>query len=158
MAGVIPSISIGHAGIDWTLQKLQRRGVLNVEGVILWLGKRSPQLVEVAEAYEPIYNSAADSFVIPPHGMSALMSRIAASGLAVVAQVHTHPGAAFHSAADERWALIRHAGAYSIVLPKFAHWTSETSFWSDAAVFVMQPHGKWLELSGLEVSAKCKTS
>lgn len=36
------------------------------------------------------------------------------------AQVHTHPGDAYHSATDDRWPIVSQAGFLSIVVPFFA--------------------------------------
>lgn len=157
MAAIIPALSITKANVADTIERIQRRGGTGAEGVMLWLGRRSATVSEVSEAYEPHYWSEADRFVVPPEGMSKLMDRICETGHSVVAQVHSHPQYAFHSQADEAWALIKHIGAYSIVLPWFAARTTIASFWRDAVVFVMQPDGKWLELSEKEKEAQCQT-
>ena len=54
-----------------------------------------------------------------------------------MAQVHSHPGEAFHSPADDRWAIPRQVGALSIVLPFFAAGISEETFFEQAAVFTL---------------------
>jgi hypothetical protein len=156
MARVIPELTVADAALTYTLSCLQARD--SVEGVMLWLGRRRDTRCEVVEAYEPLYRSREDSFVIVPAGMNGLMDRIAATGLAVVAQIHTHPQRAFHSLADERWAIVRHVGAYSIVLPWFAQRTSSSSFWPDSAVFCMQADGCWLPLTAEEKELKCRTT
>ena len=46
-------------------------------------------------------------------------------------------------------------GAYSIVLPWFCANTTPENFWQEAAVFVMQPNGRWLELSATEKERQC---
>lgn len=157
MATVVPTLTIEGAAIADTIERIQRRGGMGTEGVMLWLGRRSEVASDVTEAYEPNYWSEEDRFVVPPKGMSALMDRICDTGHAVVAQVHSHPQLAFHSRADEVWALVKHVGAYSIVLPWFGARTTIVSFWQDAAVFVMQPNGKWLQLSAHEKEARCQT-
>ena len=45
---------------------------------------------------------------------------LAAAKRSVKAQIHTHPGEAFHSASDDRWPIVSQAGFISIVLPNFA--------------------------------------
>jgi proteasome lid subunit RPN8/RPN11 len=149
MASVIPAVSVSRPILEGTIAELRTRGARGAEGVVLWLGTRTPQRIDVVEAYRPIYRSGPDRFVIPPEGMAELMRRIAATGRAVVAQVHSHPGAAFHSAADEQWAIVKHVGAYSVVLPNFAGAVTPDSFWRDAATFVMQRDGRWMEQTSL---------
>jgi len=156
MAPVIPRLTIGHDAVVQTICCIRQRGAHGAEGVMLWLGRRSALDSDVREAYEPLFRSKADQFVVPPEGMSALMDRICATGHAVVAQVHSHPGHAFHSLADETWALVKHVGAYSIVLPRFCANTTRENFWQEAAVFVMQPNGRWLELSATDKERQCQ--
>jgi hypothetical protein len=155
MAPVIPRLIIGHDAVVHTITRIRQRGERGAEGVMLWLGRRSALDSDVREAYEPLYRSKADQFIVPNEGMSALMDRICATGNAVVAQVHSHPEHAFHSRADETWALVKHAGAYSIVLPWFCANTTPENFWQEAAVFVMQPSGRWLALSAIEKEQRC---
>lgn len=157
VAPIIPQITIASGAIEQTISRIRQRGERDAEGVMLWLGRRSAEGSAVYEAYEPFYQSKADQFIVPPQGMSALMDRICATGYAVVAQVHSHPEHAFHSAADEKWALVKHVGAYSIVLPWFCARTTAENFWHEAAVFVMQPDGRWLQLSAREKESKCLT-
>lgn len=155
MAPVIPRLIIGHDAVVHTITRIRQRGERGAEGVMLWLGRRSALDSDVREAYEPLYRSKADQFIVPNEGMSALMDRICATGNAVVAQVHSHPEHAFHSRADETWALVKHVGAYSIVLPWFCANTTPENFWQEAAVFVMQPSGRWLALSAIEKEQQC---
>lgn len=155
MAPVIPRLTVEHKAIVHTIARIRQRGERGAEGVMLWLGHRSALDSDVREAYEPLYRSKADQFVVPREGMSALMDRICATNHAVVAQVHSHPARAFHSLADERWALVKHVGAYSIVLPWFCANTTPENFWQEAVVFVMQPSGRWLELSSTEKERQC---
>jgi len=48
----------------------------------------------------------------------------------VAAQVHSHPDEAFHSKGDDEWAIVRHEGALSIVVPTsrgtYLRWHSST--------------------------------
>ena len=64
----------------------------------------------------------------------------------IAAQAHTHPRKAFHSAADDHWAIIRHQGALSIVLPYFARYTSVETFVTDMALFQYSEKGLWVEV------------
>ena len=155
MAPMIPRLTVSYPTVCHTIDRIRQRGESGAEGVMLWLGRRSECDAGVSEAYEPLYRSKADQFIVPPAGMSALMDRICATGHAVVAQVHSHPQRAFHSEADETWALVKHVGAYSIVLPWFGMHTTAEDFWQQAAVFVMQANGRWMELSNADKDRSC---
>lgn len=64
----------------------------------------------------------------------------------IVAQVHSHPEEAFHSSADDDWAVIRHEGALSLVVPYFAARTTVETFARDLAAFVLSSRNHWTEI------------
>jgi hypothetical protein len=74
------------------------------------------------------------------------MKKLKATRMMLVAQMHTHPLEAFHSPADDRWAILRHLNAYSIVLPWFASTTSLNNFKTNAATFVLNHSNNWIEI------------
>ena len=78
--------------------------------------------------------------------MQALFEELKRNRLAVAAQIHTHPRQAFHSEADDTSAIVRHAGALSIVLPFFALKTAPDTFTRDAKVFVLSRDNVWHEV------------
>jgi len=121
------------------------------ERVILWLGREEEDTYLVEEIFLPIQITEEDYFNIPPEGMVELMGKLKATKRMLVAQVHTHPFEAFHSAADDRWAILRHLNAYSIVLPWFASSTSLTNFKTDAATFILNHTNKWVEIDNQNI-------
>jgi len=121
------------------------------ECVLLWLGLREPGVQRIFDVYRPMQNSAIDYFEIPRQGMAALMDRLRTEGLYVVSQVHTHPHEAFHSTADDRWAIVRHVGALSIVLPFFARSTTPKNFLQQAAVYQLDVANVWNEVSSEQI-------
>ena len=129
-----------------TLRELRRAGADNRERVVLWLGARSGNSVNVSEAFVPLQEADEDYFWIPPRGMSELLSHLRQNRLMTAAQVHSHPEHAFHSEADDRWAIVRHEGALSLVVPFFGLNTTEESFVGDAAVFQLSKSNSWLEV------------
>jgi hypothetical protein len=136
-------LRVPRAVVTATLVSLQDGGRRRSESVALWLGRREPGVVKVIESYVPEHTAAEDYFEIPQTSIAALFARMRASQAMVAAQIHTHPGRAFHSVADDRWAIVRHIGAISIVLPDFALRTSTESFVHDAAVFVLDERNVW---------------
>jgi hypothetical protein len=51
--------------------------------------------------------------------ITELWKVLAREGRGVRVQVHTHPGAAFHSASDDTWPVIHVPGFLSLVIPRF---------------------------------------
>lgn len=139
-----------------TLATLQRSGTRRKEGITLWLGRRTESSIEAVEAYEPAHIAEADFFRIPPQSMQALKEHLRRNRLIVAAQVHSHPMEAFHSKADDRWAIVRHVGAVSIVLPYFAQHISIDRFLSDAAVFQLDAMNRWAQVPHNSLERVCR--
>jgi hypothetical protein len=129
----VSPLEVGAAMIVETVDYLREWSLR--ERVVLWLGRRDGDRTLVREVYVPIQVTAADLFRIPAEGMDALFSHMRAERLMVAAQVHTHPAEAFHSPADDEWAIVRHEGGLSLVLPRFCQTTTASTFVEDAKVY-----------------------
>jgi proteasome lid subunit RPN8/RPN11 len=134
-------VSLGH--IHETVEELRRAGALNQERVVLWLGRRQRDEIAIVEAYMPIQITAEDYFRIPPEGMAKLFNRLRETKTMIAAQVHSHPKAAFHSEADDAWAIVRHVGALSFVVPDFGATTTADNFSTTAALFALSAANSW---------------
>jgi proteasome lid subunit RPN8/RPN11 len=69
----------------------------------------------------------------------------------VLAQVHTHPGRAWHSDTDNEWAFSDSPGLFSIVVPCFGRYGLRKILGDGAAVYERLAGGEWHRLSCLEV-------
>ena len=137
--------------IDETLGHLQAAGRRGTESVVLWLGNETHKGIEVTAVYRPAQIAGADIFRIPPPAMQELIALLSSKGWMIAAQVHSHPFEAFHSAADDRWAIIRHENALSLVIPYFARRTNTASFLTDQKIFRLTASNQWRELPEHEV-------
>jgi proteasome lid subunit RPN8/RPN11 len=144
------SLLIPATVIDETLAFLRRAGDRQSEGVVLWLGRREPRGITVTEAYVPEQEAACDYFRIPPPAMAALLAHLGDTGTFIAAQVHSHPREAFHSEADNTWAIVRHLGALSLVVPRFARDTAAGNFVRQIAAFRLSHTNVWQELDGAD--------
>lgn len=113
---------------------------------MLWLGRRDGDRVRVLFAYRPLQTAKADMFHINGAGMTALHQELRRQRVMVAAQVHSHPMDAFHSKADDEWAIVRHEGALSLVVPNFASTTTRATFLSHAKVYRYSDAARWLEV------------
>lgn len=147
-------VEISSLGIRETVNLLRRAG--RRECVLLWLGRRENGVQHIIDVYRPLQNGTIDYFKIPRRGMAALMERLRTQGLYVVSQVHTHPCEAFHSPTDDKWAIVRHNGALSIVLPYFAKSTTVDNFLEQAAVYQLDASNIWNEVPPEEVSRRLR--
>lgn len=146
MAKDIPTmseLSISRALVEQTISVLQEGGSNRCETVVFWLGKGNT----VDEVYRPEQRVSIDYFHLPSESMRSLMNYLKRDRRRILAQVHSHPQDAFHSKADDDWAVIRHQGALSLVLPRFASTTTLHNFSKQTATFSLSPDDKWLEVS-----------
>lgn len=140
-----------------TLSLLRKAGSKRREGIVLWLGQRAGAHIQVTDAYQPLHTSKADMFHITPAGMNALRRELRHRRRMVVAQVHTHPGRAYHSKADDEWAIVRHVGALSLVLPDFAFGATLETFFDLAKAYRFSTEGHWLPVPPGELNGLCLT-
>jgi len=145
-------VRINSAGIERTLDFLKQAGTQHVECVVLWLAKNQVETLDVQTVYRPQQVAEKDFFRIPQESMMELMAYLRQNRLMVAAQVHTHPRRAFHSLADDTWAIIRHVGGLSLVIPEFARTTSAESFTRNAAVFKLSGNNIWDEIRARDLT------
>ena len=60
----------------------------------------------VTAMYHPLHLGSAVGYEVPVPELSKLNAWLYEHRLSVILQVHTHPGAAFHSSTDDRWPTI----------------------------------------------------
>jgi proteasome lid subunit RPN8/RPN11 len=133
------------AALGETIVRLRRGGDRGEERVVLWLARsvaRDP--ASVIEVYEPDQICAGNYFKLPAESMRLLMEHLRSTRRKVVAQIHTHPGEAFHSEADAEWAIVRHVGALSLVLPRFAERTTPSRFLDEVMIYEYSSDRQWL--------------
>ena len=145
-------LSCTNSIVDATLSWLRDAGRTHRECVVLWLGRRGPGSIDVVDAYRPEQTAEIDMFHIPPRGMTELHSVLRQRRLMVAAQVHSHPAEAFHSKADDRWAIVRHEGALSLVVPEFALRTTTQTFLVHTKVYRFTATSQWAEIPEAELA------
>lgn len=125
-----------------TFKALQNCGQGECECAVYWTGPNDDRSVDGVE--HPIHKRSPFGYEIESDWLTDFWKRLAGAKRSVKAQIHTHPGDAFHSASDDRWPIVSQAGFISIVLPNFA---SGRPTLKDAWVGVMRPNGCWQHLS-----------
>jgi len=130
--------------LDSLIVALVRSQQQRHEGIAYLLGRTDGATTLAVAVFAPDARTTAGSFHVRPRAMLSCMQAAARFELQVVAQVHTHPGQAYHSDGDVEGAKIRYPGYASLVLPEYGrHLPSLTG----AAAYLWQkPHG-WVELS-----------
>jgi hypothetical protein len=143
---------------DDTRTLLRHSGEQGFEAVVLWTGALlDPWTARVADAIRPrqvAYRSNDGCAVeILPEDIGDVVASLPSDRF-VLARVHTHPGAAYHSPTDDRNLLIAHPGAISVVVPDFAAAPLDLTACS---VNELQPNGTWQELDPAAVALRFRT-
>lgn len=123
---------------------LRAKGTEVSEGVVLWIGTFEPPVI--TRAVVPEQETSAGRFRVPLHARQQLTRELAGSGQMLVAQVHSHPQAAFHSPVDDVEAIPRRVGTYSLVVPDFG---ARPHLLDGAALYQLADDGRWIETSPL---------
>ena len=123
----------------------------NKEKVLLWFGEKHLDESIVSEVFEPIQFTTSNYFEIPNEGIQEIIDKVKNDKRIVVAQIHTHPGSAFHSKADDKMAIPRHNGAYSFVLPNFASKTNTKNFHHHVVTFKLNSMNSWIKVDNLNI-------
>src|SRR5689334_19464982 len=86
-----------------TIAALRAGGAQSEERVVLWLAAASANKppIAVVEVYEPVQIADVDYFRLPAESLRNLMAHLRTNRLKIVAQVHSHPGKAYHSEVDD---------------------------------------------------------
>lgn len=121
---------------------LRRCGEGRRECQALWVGPWSdPELV--TRIVHPRHSASAVGFQLDDRWLTKFWSELGDAGEGVRVQVHTHPGAAYHSATDDTFPILAVPGFLSLVIPRFAQ--GPASF--DAAFLArFDEDGRWREV------------
>jgi hypothetical protein len=125
-----------------TFDRFRTCGAGRRECQSLWLGPwAEPDLID--EVVHPAHAASAVGFQLDSRWLDRFWADLANRGVGVRVQVHTHPGAAYHSATDDSFPLLRHAGFLSLVIPRFA--LGSVGF-TGAFLAQLQADGSWREV------------
>lgn len=128
-------------------ESMRSAGKAKLEGMVLWAGRQAGTTFLVTRLIVPRQRGLST-----PDGLSAVVDHdelhrlnvfLYREQLVLVAQVHTHPGRAYHSETDDHYAIATTVGSFSLVVPNFAVRDYPLS---DCAVYRLQESGEWLEI------------
>ncbi|KWV60496.1 hypothetical protein AS156_29405 [Bradyrhizobium macuxiense] len=133
------------------------------EGIAYLLGRTDGAVTLAVAVFAPEAQTTAGSFHVPTRAMVPCMQAAARFELQVVAQVHTHPGQAYHSDGDVDGAKIRYPGYASLVLPDYgrhlpslagsaAYFWQKSNGWmvlSDDDIIIIPGNGPWTSSSSM---------
>jgi proteasome lid subunit RPN8/RPN11 len=135
--------------LDRTFEVFRRCGGAEHECVAYWTGPRDDASV-IDDLQHPDHESSEFGYAVDSEWLSTFFRDLYEKSRSARAQIHTHPGSAFHSVTDDKHALVPAPGFISIVIPDFAQ--GRIGF-EGAAMYRMSDAGTWVEgdVSDIEV-------
>ncbi|ESY92760.1 hypothetical protein X741_18145 [Mesorhizobium sp. LNHC229A00] len=117
------------------------------EGMALWVGVQQDQHFGVTETVIPaqrhIRTGDGVCVIVPAEELHRLNVWLYKSSLKLLAQIHSHPGRAYHSTTDDAYAVATTAGCLSLVVPNFAR---EPFDLARVAAFRLDAKANWNEV------------
>jgi hypothetical protein len=104
--------------VQTTFYTLRECGRDECECAVFWTGPANEDIVDGVE--HPIHERSPFGYEVDDNWLTELWKQLGRSRRSIKAQVHTHPGEAFHSTTDDHWPIVSQAGFVSIVIPDFA--------------------------------------
>lgn len=132
------------SALSETQEFLRLAGRRDREGVVLWIGKQSPDAFEITRVFIPGQSASRYHFEVPLEERIKIALSLAEEEI-VVAQVHSHPEQAFHSPTDDRKAMVDRHWALSIVVPDFCRAGLQNL--DASATFALRGPLDWVQLS-----------
>jgi proteasome lid subunit RPN8/RPN11 len=137
------------AGLWWhALNELHRRGERRHESGAFLLGldcqgRREASAVVFYDELDP-YAYASGVCILKADAFSRLWALCRAKQLTVVADIHTHPGAAFQSDADRMNPMVAQPGHIAVIVPDFA---AAPVRYERLGIFEYRGEHKWIDRS-----------
>jgi hypothetical protein len=113
-------LTLAPGVLGTTFEHLRRCGADERECVVVWVASiENPDYID--EVLHPAHFASAVRCDFDPAWIGELWLDLDHRRRTVRAQVHSHPGCAYHSARDDQFPLIHTPGFVSVVIPNFAN-------------------------------------
>ncbi len=132
------------------LRTVGRRGL---EGFALWAGAAEGSVFRVSASFIPKQTGhrlpEGVCVIVAGEELHRLNVWLYEHRLTLIAQLHSHPTEAYHSATDDAYPIVTTVGGVSIVVPNFARSPFSVA---SSAIFRLQQAGGWRQLRVAEAS------
>jgi proteasome lid subunit RPN8/RPN11 len=136
------------------LAHLKRAGRNGLEGVALWAGQRDGNTFRIQRTIIPEQDATRTEqgllYVVAGAELRRINQELYEAGLMLVAQIHSHPGRAYHSDTDDAFPIVTVLGGVSVVVPDFGRKGINLTTWE---VYRLQSGRDWARLSSFEKTA-----
>jgi hypothetical protein len=142
---------------DAAREHLRAAGQDGCEAFVLWAGRRAGDTFDVLAALVPRQTAhrTPSGLLVEVDGDELLRVNVWLydNGLQLVAQLHAHPGEAYHSETDDAYPIMTQAGGLSLVLPDFAVRPFDVR---ELAAHRLLPGRGWVRLTEAETATLLK--
>lgn len=148
----ITKVVVPYSDIDYVYKSLRKAGGEGVEAVALWAGTYADSTFEVKNTIIPAQTGyrIEDGLLYSVNGeeLHRINMWLYQNKRTLMAQIHSHPGEAYHSETDDKYPIVAVVGGLSIVIPDFGFNPVSIDEW---AVYRLFSGKGWLSLSSKEV-------
>ena len=145
--GDVSSVSVPRTAVTAVHEHMRSVGRQGFEGLGLWVGAREDRHFSVRGAYIPaqrhIRTDEGVCVVIDAAELHRLNVWLFDRRLSLLAQIHSHPGRAYHSRMDDETAVATAVGCLSLVVPDFARDPIDLG---RTAAYRLDAAGRWTEM------------
>lgn len=147
----IAQILVPGTLVDQAHTHLREVGTRGLEGQALWAGRCEGPAFHVSQTLIPAQTGFRTADGVGVYVEAEELHRINVwlyqQQLSLIAQLHSHPGSAYHSDTDDAFPIATTVGSLSIVVPSFAQ---EPFALSACAVYRLLPGRGWASLTPAE--------
>lgn len=149
----LKKINIPKNILSETEHYLKEHGDRGCEGMVLWSGvKHGNNEASIRSCLHPLQKCTAIDYWVPIEESQKVNIILEQKKEVIIAQVHSHPRTAFHSAIDDRFPATFIVGFFSIVVPEFCRGGLKRL--SDCEILEHIGLGKWRKLTVNEVNER----
>ena len=153
----VRTVSVPRRCVGTAHEHLRSVGRAGHEGMALWAGTISGEHFHVSHAVVPaqrhIRTKDGVCVAVGPEELHRLNVWLFKHRLTLGAQIHSHPGRAYHSETDDEYAVATAVGCFSLVVPNFAR---EPFDLARTATYRLDAKGRWSEVPSREVARVIK--
>lgn len=148
----VDRVIVPRALAEAVQQHLRKAGNAGNEGVAFWAGNLNGAVAIVTAAFMPPQSAGqlgdGSAVVVFGEALFEMNVWLHQRGLTLLAQIHSHPGIAYHSETDDLHAIMTQIGGLSIVVPDFAQGAFSLD---EVAVYRLMGPATWAELEANEI-------
>ena len=143
----ISKVVINYSHLKKAFDFLRLAGESGVEGIALFAGEQNGSDFQIKEVIIPKQKGYVLEqgllYAVDGDELHRIKVWLYNNNLDLIAQIHSHPGVAYHSDTDDRYPIVDTVGGISIVAPNFA---SNVTALTQCAIYRLSTYASWISL------------